>query len=251
VVETPPRQQEPRARPATPRALLFDVFGTCVDWRTSVTRAGEELGRRLDLTGIDWAAVADAWRARYQPQLETVRSGARPWITLDVLHREALDQVLTDFGLDHAVPTVERDELNLAWHRLDPWPDTVEGLRRLKRRYIIAPVSNGHIALIVNMAKHADLPWDAVLGAELARAYKPDPAAYLASVAALGLAPHEAMMVAAHNGDLVAAKALGLRTAFVARPQEHGPGQTTNLAPEPDYDLMASDLVDLARRLGA
>jgi 2-haloacid dehalogenase len=233
------------------RALLFDVFGTCVDWRTTVTRAGEALGRRLSLQAIDWASLADAWRARYQPQLETVRSGARPWTTLDVLHREALDQVLADFGLDHAVPESERDELTLVWHRLDPWPDTVEGLRRLKRRYIIAPVSNGHIALIVNRAKHADLPWDAVLGAELARAYKPQPAAYLASVAALGLHPHQAMMVAAHNADLEAAKALGLQTAFVSRPHEHGPDQTTDLEPEPDYDQVATDLIDLAQRLGA
>lgn len=239
-----------KGRLEPPRALLFDVFGTCVDWRSGVTRAGEELGRRLELTEVDWAAVADAWRARYQPQLETVRSGARLWTTLDVLHREALNGVLADFGLDGAVPDTERDRLNLVWHRLDPWPDTVEGLRRLKRRYIIAPVSNGHIALIVNMAKHADLPWDAVLGAELARAYKPQPAAYLMSVAALGLQPHEAMMVAAHNGDLIAAQALGLKTAFVTRPYEHGPSQARDLEPEQDYELAATDLIDLARRLG-
>jgi 2-haloacid dehalogenase len=236
---------------AMPRALLFDVFGTCVDWRTSVTRAGEELGRRLSLTGVDWAAFADAWRARYQPQLETVRSGARPWTTLDVLHREALDDVLVDFGLDGAVRDERRDELNLVWHRLDPWPDTVEGLRRLKRRFVIAPVSNGHVALIVNMAKHAGLPWDAVLGAEFARAYKPRPAAYLASVAALGLEPHEAMMVAAHNGDLIAARQLNVKTAFVARPIEYGPGQTSDLAPEQDYDVTARDLIHLAASLGA
>jgi 2-haloacid dehalogenase len=232
------------------KALLFDVFGTCVDWRSSVTRAGEELGRRLGLQGVDWAAFADAWRARYQPQLETVRSGARPWTTLDVLHREALDQVLAEHGLE-TVPEVERRQFNLAWHRLDPWPDTVEGLRRLKHRYIIAPVSNGHIALIVDMAKHADLPWDAVLGAELARTYKPQPEAYLKSVAALGLEPPEATMVAAHNGDLVAAKALGLGTAFVRRPQEHGPGQTQDLEPAQEYDRVADDLTDLARLLGA
>jgi 2-haloacid dehalogenase len=124
------------------KALLFDVFGTCVDWRSSVTRAAEELGRRLGLDGVDWAAFADAWRDRYQPQLETVRSGARPWTTLDVLHRESLDQLLAELGLD-VVPEAERREINLAWHRLDPWPDTVEGLRRLKRRYIVAPCPTG------------------------------------------------------------------------------------------------------------
>jgi 2-haloacid dehalogenase len=232
------------------RALLFDVFGTCVDWRSSIARAGEELGRRLEIDGVDWTAVADAWRARYQPQLDTVRSGARPWTNLDVLHREALDGVLTEFGLD-GVPPAERDAFATAWHRLDPWPDTVEGLTRLESRYVIAPVSNGHIALIVNMARYAGLPWDAVLGAELVRAYKPDPQVYLASAAALGLEPAETMMVAAHNGDLIAARALGLKTAFVARPQEHGPGQTSDLEPAERYDHVATDLLDLARQLGA
>jgi 2-haloacid dehalogenase len=229
------------------KALLFDVFGTCVDWRTSVTRAGEELGRRLGLQA-DWAAVADAWRGRYQPQLDTVRSGTRPWTNLDVLHREALDGVLREHGLE-AISAAERDRFNLVWHRLDPWPDTVEGLTRLKRRHTIVPVSNGHIALIVNMAKHAGLPWDAVLGAEIAHAYKPAPEVYLQSVAALGLQPQDATMVAAHNGDLKAAKALGLRTAFVRRPAEHGPGQTTDLEPADDYDHVADDLIDLAQQL--
>lgn len=233
-----------------PKALLFDVFGTCVDWRSGVAREGEALGRRLGIDGVDWAAVADAWRARYQPQLETVRSGARGWVNLDVLHREALDAVLADAGLERVAPA-DRDELTLAWHRLDPWPDAVEGLTRLKARAVIAPVSNGHIALIVDMAKRAGLPWDVVLGAEVARAYKPLPEAYLRSVAALGLTPPDAMMVAAHNDDLAAAAACGLRTAFVARPREHGPGQTRDLRPEGPVDVAAEDLVDLARRLGA
>ena len=220
----------------TPRALLFDVFGTCVDWRTAVIRAGAVYGLP--------AAFADDWRGRYQPQLETVRSGARPWTILDVLHREALDAVLADHGVD--LPAAARDELNRVWHRLDAWPDTVPGLTRLKRECVIAPVSNGNIALLVDMARHAGLPWDAILGAELARAYKPDPEAYLRSVAALGLQPGEAMMVAAHNGDLVAASALGLTTAFVPRPAEHGPDQTTDLEPEADYDVVAADLEALA-----
>jgi 2-haloacid dehalogenase len=229
------------------KALLFDVFGTCVDWRSSIARAGEELSRRHELAGVDWAAVADAWRARYQPQLETVRSGARPWVNLDVLHREALDEVLAELDLD--VPEPERDAFTLAWHRLDPWPDTVDGLTRLKRRYVIAPVSNGHIALIVNMARHAGLPWDAVLGAEIAHAYKPQAEVYLHSVAAIGLQPGEATMVAAHEADLQAAQALGLGTAFVARPLEHGAPR--DATPQGDYDHVATDLGDLAGQLDA
>jgi 2-haloacid dehalogenase len=223
----------------TPKALFFDVFGTCVDWRSTVVREAAALGLP--------ERFADDWRARYQPQLETVRSGARPWTILDVLHREALDEVLAEHGAD--LSAARRDELNGVWHRLDPWPDTVPGLERLKQRFVIAPVSNGNIALLVDMAKHAGLPWDAILGAELARAYKPQPAAYLRSVEALGLAPGEAMMVAAHNGDLHAAGALGLQTAFVPRPSEHGPGQTTDLAPERDYDVVAGDFLALAAAL--
>jgi 2-haloacid dehalogenase len=219
-----------------PKALFFDVFGTCVDWRTSVIRAGEPYGLP--------AAYADDWRARYQPQLETVRSGRREWTVLDVLHREALDDVLAAHGAD--LSPAERDELNLVWHRLDPWADTVPGLARLRERAVIAPVSNGNIALLVDMARHAGLPWDAILGAELARAYKPQPEAYLRSAEALGIAPGEAMMVAAHNGDLEAAAALGFRTAFVPRPTEHGPGQTTDLEPAGDYDVVAEDLAALA-----
>ena len=228
------------------RALLFDVFGTCVDWRASVIRELEAFGP----PGADRAALADAWRGRYQPQMETVRSGARPWVTLDVLHREALDELLPRFGLEH-LQEAERDHLTGAWHRLDPWPDTVEGLQRLKRRFAIAPCSNGHIALMVDLARHAGLPWDAVLGAELARAYKPQPEVYLRSVEALGLRPEEVTMVAAHNGDLEAAAACGLGTAFVARPAEHGPGQTTDLEAAAGVDVAAADLVALAEALGA
>jgi 2-haloacid dehalogenase len=224
------------------KALLFDVFGTCVDWRTSVAREAAALG-------LPGERVADAWRARYQPQLETVRSGEREWVVLDVLHREALDDVLDELGLE--LPDAGRDALTLAWHRLDPWPDVVEGLTHLKRRFIVAPCSNGHIAQSVNLARHAGLPWDAILGAEIARAYKPDPRVYLASAAALGLEPGEAMMVAAHNGDLVAAAGCGLPTAFVARPREHGPGQRGDLRAEAPVDVEADDFVALAAALGA
>jgi 2-haloacid dehalogenase len=182
--------------------------------------------------------------------METVRSGKRPWTTLDVLHREALDTILPAFGLD-AMSAADRDDFTRAWHRLDPWPDVVAGLTRLKTRYIIAPNSNGNITLLVNMARRASLPWDAILGAELARAYKPRPEVYLRSAAALGLDPSSTMMVAAHNGDLLAAAACGLQTAFVPRPAEHGPGQTSDLAPEHDFDLIAQDFVDLADKLGS
>lgn len=232
-----------------PRALVFDVFGTCVDWRSSIAREGDAVGRRLAATGVDWLAFADAWRAQYQPQMETVRSGQRPWTTLDVLHREALDRVLPVFGLG-AMSVAVRNDLTRAWHRLDPWPDVVDGLTRLKTRYVIAPNSNGNIALLVNMAKRAGLPWDAILGAEIARAYKPRPEVYLRCAEALGLAPSAVMMVAAHNGDLVAAAACGLQTAFVPRPTEHGPGQTSDLTPEREFDVVATDFIDLANRLG-
>jgi 2-haloacid dehalogenase len=212
------------------RALLFDVFGTCVDWRGSVIREA----RRLGLPD----ALADLWRALYQPQMETVRSGAREWTTLDVLHREALDRVLAGLGCAVGDP----DELNLIWHRLDPWPDTVEGLTRLKRDFVIAPCSNGNIALLVDMAKHAGLPWDAILGAEVTRAYKPQPEAYLRCVSALGLQPAGVTMVAAHNADLAAAAACGLHTAFVPRPTE-------DTEPTGDWDHVAADFLALADAL--
>lgn len=231
------------------RALLFDVFGTCVDWRAGVIAAGQAFSRAHGLDGVDWARFADAWRGLYQPQMEQVRTGRRPWTKLDDLHRESLEIVLNDLGIT-GIAAADLGDLNRAWHRLDPWPDTVEGLTRLKTRYIIAPNSNGNVELLLNMAKRAGIPWDAILGAEIARAYKPLPEAYLRNVEILGLRPSEVMMVAAHNHDLVAAGACGLRTGFVARPVEHGPGQTTDLRPEHDYDVVARDFVDLARQMG-
>ena len=231
------------------RALLFDVFGTCVDWRSGVAREIAAAAARRGLADVDASAAADAWRARYAPQLETVRSGARPWTDLDTLHREALDQIAGSCGLD-ALTGADRDSLTGAWHRLDPWPDTVEGLARLRAGYVVAPVSNGHIALIVGMARRAGIVWDAVLGAEIAGTYKPRPEVYLRSAAALGLPPGACMMVAAHAPDLVAAAGCGMRTAFVHRPREHGPGQTTDLSPPDGVDVAAADLIDLAERLG-
>jgi 2-haloacid dehalogenase len=232
------------------KACLFDVFGTVVDWRTSVTRDLQEFARRKGIDGVDWLEFAVEWRKLYQPSMDEVRSGRRAFTILDVLHRESLVTLVERYriaGLSQA----DIDHMSRAWHRLDPWPDVREGLGRLKRAHVIAPCSNGNIALMVNMAKRAGLPWDCILGAETARAYKPMPEAYLASCRQLGLAPAAVMMVAAHNGDLKAAKAQGLATAFVARPLEHGPGQTTNLAPDRScVDLAAADFVELADRLG-
>ncbi|MCA9876769.1 MAG: haloacid dehalogenase type II [Thermomicrobiales bacterium] len=232
-----------------PEALLFDVFGTCVDWRGSMAREGEALGQRLGIADVDWVAVAEAWRGQYQPQMETVRSRQRPWVTLDTLHREGLDAVLAQFGLDD-IPAVERETFTNGWRCLDPWPDVGPGLRRLRGRYLLAPNSNGNIALMVRLARWANLPWDTILGAEIAHAYKPQPAVYLRSVEALGLAPAQVMMVAAHSNDLDAAAACGLQTAFVPRPLEFGPGHSSPRVPERTFDLAAVDFEDLARQLG-
>jgi 2-haloacid dehalogenase len=231
------------------RACLFDVFGTVVDWRTSVSRDLTAFAGGKGITGIDWLQFAVDWRQLYQPSMEEVRSGRRAWTILDALHRESLDALISRYGIK-GLSAADLDHLNRVWHRLDPWPDAVEGLTRLKRRHVIAPCSNGNIALMVNLAKRAGLPWDCILGAETARAYKPMPQAYLASCRQLGLAPAEVLMVAAHNNDLKAAKAQGLQTAFVARPREHGAGQTTDLAPDPAcVDLAARDFIDLAAKL--
>ena len=235
------------------RALTFDVFGTVVDWRTSVAREGRAFGERHGIEA-DWERFAEDWRGLYQPSMSRVRDGERPWTPLDDLHRESLCTLLGELGVaigDGGVSDAAVDELNRAWHRLDPWPDVVEGLTRLKRRFVLATLSNGNVALLVNMAKRAGLPWDAVLGAEVARRYKPQPEAYLTTARLLGLDPEECMMVAAHNDDLRAAAALGFRTAFVGRPDEHGPGQTRDLRAEDDFDIVADDFIGLAEALGA
>lgn len=229
------------------KALTFDVFGTVVDWRGSIIREGEAFGRAKGLD-VDWAKFADSWRAMYQPSLDRVRKGEAAWTKLDDLHRASLDRLLVDFGI-RGLTEDEIDHLNRVWHRLDPWPDTVPGLTRLKTKYILATLSNGNVALLVNMAKRAGIPWDAVLGAEVAQHYKPQPEAYLTTAELLGLRPEECMMVAAHNSDLIAASGLGFGTAFVARPAEYGPGQTANVAAEREYDVVAKDFVDLAERL--
>jgi 2-haloacid dehalogenase len=230
------------------KVLFFDVFGTVVDWRAGIVGQLAEFGRRKGVDA-DWAELADAWRALYHPAMRAVRKGERDWANLDELHRETLLAVLPRFGVG-GLSDPEIDDLVRAWHRLDPWPDSVPGLTRLRRRFVLSTLSNGTVALLVAMAKHAGLPWDAVLCSETARAYKPDPRAYLANAALLAVAPGEAMLVAAHNYDLGAAQRLGFRTAFLARPTEYGPGQTRDLAPEGEWDVAVGSMTELADRLG-
>jgi 2-haloacid dehalogenase len=230
------------------KALVFDVFGTVVDWRSGVARDAQPFLTR-HAPNLDASDFADAWRREYSPAMEKVRSGRRPFVRLDVLHRENLVKVLAHFGIAN-VPEPEIDELNLAWHRLDPWPDAVAALLRLKRRFIIAPLSNGNIRLMVDMARRAALPWDAILGAEVVRAYKPSPQVYSETAEILGISPHELCLVAAHNNDLAAARRVGLSTAFVLRPTEHGPHQTSDLQAAEAWDFVVGDLHELATQLG-
>jgi len=229
-------------------ALLFDVFGTVVDWRASLIDdlSAFAAGRGLN---VDWAGFADDWRALYQPAMEEVRTGRRAWTVLDVLHRESLDKLIAKYAIAGLSET-DQDHINKVWHRLKPWPDAVDGLTRLKSRYIIGTLSNGNVGLLTRMAKFARLPWDVVLGAETARAYKPQPQAYLASAELLNLRPDQVMLVAAHNGDLAAAASVGLRTGFVPRPTEWGGGQTLDLEATRDWDVIADSFVSLAKAMG-
>ncbi len=230
------------------KALAFDVFGTVVDYRTTIVAEGERLGRARGIK-IDWAAFADAWRGRYRPAMDRVMRGELPWTNLDALHWAALDELLAEFGV-RELSEGEKGHLNGVWHRLRPWGDSVPGLLRLKSRFVLATLSNGNVRLLVDMAKNAGLPWDLVFSAELARAYKPDPRAYRMLQELLMLGPNEIMMVAAHQGDLRAAQKLGFRTAFVMRPLEYGPQAVPDLTADPSFDVVATDFVDLARQLG-
>ena len=231
------------------KAVVFDTFGTVVDWRSGVAREAAPFITRHGLA-IAPEEFASAWRKRYHPSMEPIRAGQRPYTPLDVLHRENLMALLAEIAPDARFAEDELADLTKAWHRLDPWPDSIPGLTRLKSRYIIGPLSNGNIALLVNMAKRAGLPWDVILGADVSRAYKRHPQAYTATVEVLGIRPGELMLVAAHNDDLAAARRCGLATGFIARPTEHGPGQTTNLEPAEDWDVIADDIVGVAERLG-
>ena len=230
-----------------PKALLFDVFGTLVDWRTSIAREAEMILKPLGVS-VDWLAFADAWRGEYQGAMDQVRDGHIPFCKLDVLHRRNLDLILPRFKIS-GIPENALQFLNLAWHRLDAWPDVAPGMIRLKRRYLLAPCSNGNISLMVGIARRNGIPWDAILGSEIAGDYKPKPRVYLASCAAFDLPPGECMMVAAHSNDLKHAAACGLRTAHISRMNEHGPGKGEP-APKVSVDYAASSLEDLAQRLG-
>jgi 2-haloacid dehalogenase len=229
------------------KALFFDVFGTLVDWRNSIAREAETMLAPRGYS-LDWFAFADAWRGEYQPAMEEIRAGRQSFCKLDVLHRRNLEKILPRFGVA-GLSEAEMAHLNLAWHRLDAWPDTAPGLVRLKRRFRIAPVSNGNIALMVGLARRNSLPWDAILGSEIAGDFKPKPRVYLAACEAFDLAPSECMMVAAHSRDLAAAAALGLRSGHVARPDEHGPGRGEP-APTVPVDVAANSVEDLAAKLG-
>jgi 2-haloacid dehalogenase len=233
----------------TVRAVLFDTFGTVVDWRSGVSSAVRVFAADSALT-LDPEEFADAWRAQYEPAKERVRSGQRPYVSLDTLHRENLDTVLRahDIDPDTFVPG-ELTSLAAAWHYLPPWPDSVEGIRQIRRHFIVGPLSSGNTALLVDMAKAAGLPWDVILGSDISRTYKPSPDAYRKPAALLGLDAGEVMLVAAHNNDLEGARRAGLATAFIARPTEYGPHQATDLTAAYDWDVTAESITDLASQL--
>jgi len=231
------------------KALVFDTFGTVVDWRGSIIEEGLVWAKGKNLN-VDWARFADRWRDGYAPAMEKVRKGQLPWTKLDDLHRMLLEDLLKEFGMT-GLSEAEKDDWNRVWHRLKPWPDSVAGLTRLKKKYTIAPLSNGNVGLLNDMAKKAGLPWDLILSAELAKHYKPDREAYLTAVELLGLKPEEVMMAAAHSGDLNAARSLGLRTGFIHRPNERGVGGRADHAKAGEFDIVSSDIVDLAAQMGA
>jgi len=234
---------------STIKALTFDVFGTVVDWRGTIISEGGQFGRTKGLE-VDWAEFADAWRAGYAPSMDRVRRGDLPWLKIDALHRMILDELLERFHIT-GLSEADKDHLNRFWHRLKPWPDAVPGLKRLRQRFIVATLSNGNVSLLVNMAKNAGLPWDCVLSSELARHYKPDPEVYRTAADLLGLPTEQVMMVAAHKGDLKAARAVGMKTAFVPRPLEFGGERQVDTVSETWMDVYSADFEDLASKLGA
>ena len=230
------------------QALTFDIFGTVFDWRTTIIREGERLEREKGVQA-DWPRFADAWRGGYEPAMDRVRRGELPWFNIDRLHRMILNDLLVEFEID-GLSEAEKDHMNRVWHRLIPWPDAVEGINRLRRKYVVAALSNGNIALLTNMAKHAGVTWDCVLSAELARHYKPDPQVYGTAADLLGFPPSDILMVAAHIHDLKGAQAVGFKTAFIPRLMEYGPDGNPDQQPDPSFDLVAKDLIDLATQLG-
>ncbi|MEZ4864717.1 MAG: haloacid dehalogenase type II [Caldilineaceae bacterium] len=233
----------------TIKALTFDIFGTVVDWYSTIIQEGRTWSAAKGIT-IDWAQFALDWRGGYEPAMARVRRGELPWLNIDALHRLILDDLLVKYQIT-GLSEAEKDHWNRVWHRLIPWPDSIPGLTRLKARYVIAALSNGNMALLTNMAKYSGLPWDCILSAELARHYKPDPQVYQTAAALLGLPPAQVLMVAAHQHDLRGAQAVGMKTAFIPRPLEYGPGNTRDQTPDPTFDLVATDFNDLADQLGA
>lgn len=233
---------------AKPVAIVFDTFGTVVDWRSSLIADLTAYAARRGLEG-DWTALVDAWRAAYRPSMDRVRHGQLPWTRLDDLHRMSLDQLVRDFGIK-GLTEDDLAHINLGWHRLQPWPDAIAGLTRLKAKYIIGPLSNGNVSLLLNMAKNAGIPWDMIFGSDLFQHFKPDPETYLGVARLLDLQPGQVMMAAAHNDDLGAARASGLMTAFFPRPSEYGPRQQRDYAAEASWDYVAADIEDLATQLG-
>jgi 2-haloacid dehalogenase len=234
---------------ASIKVLAFDVFGTVVDWRSSVIAEGEQLGKTKSFS-VDWTAFADAWRAVYRPSLDRVQKGELPWTKLDVLHRMSLEEILKKFKIEDLSEN-EKAHFNRVWHRLKPWPDSVEGLQRLKSRFVITTLSNGNISLLTNMAKHAGLPWDCILSAENIHHYKPDPEIYRLVPDLFDFKPGQVMLVAAHESDLQSARKHGLKTAYVHRPLEHGPGKAAAMPASDKYDFVTVDFLDLARQTGA
>jgi 2-haloacid dehalogenase len=231
-----------------PVAIVFDTFGTVVDWRSSLIADLSAYGARKGVSA-DWPALVDAWRAAYQPSMNRVRKGEQPWTKLDDLHRASLNRLVDEFG----ITGLSEDDLvhiNLGWHRLHPWPDSVPGLTRLKSRFIIGPLSNGNVSLLLNMAKFAAIPWDMIFGSDLFGHFKPDPETYLGVAKLLDLRPDQVMMAAAHNGDLAAARRCGLLTAFFPRPSEYGPHQQRDYQADQDWDVVATDIQDMAAKLG-
>ena len=229
------------------KAMTFDVFGTVVDWRSSIAREAKMMGEQKGFD-FDWDNFADKWRAGYGPSMNKVRTGELPWTKIDVLHRMILDELLSEYNITNLTEP-EKDHFNRAWHRLDPWPDSVPGLTELKKNYVISPLSNGNVALLVNMAKYGGLPWDTVLSAELAQHYKPDPEAYQSTSEFLGFPIEQIMMVAAHKNDLKSAKGQGMMTGYIPRPKEHGPNTTVDSNPEDYIDIIGENFVDFANKM--
>ncbi|MDR3533237.1 MAG: haloacid dehalogenase type II [Rhodopila sp.] len=231
-----------------PVAIVFDTFGSVVDWRSSLIAELTVFGAARGVSA-DWTALVDAWRAAYHPSMDRVRKGEQPWTTLDTLHRASLDQLVAEFGIK-GLSEADLVHINLGWHRLKPWADSVAGLTRLKSRFIIGPLSNGNVALLLNMAKNAGIPWDMIFGSDLFQHFKPDPETYLGVATMLNVAPGQVMMAAAHNNDLARARKYGLMTAFFPRPQEYGPHQKRDYAADQDWDVVATDIEDMASKLG-